>query len=39
MCLFNKIDNSTTVDTLKQLLSRRDYEIFSMDIPQAATFH
>ena len=33
MGFFDKIDNSTIVDTLEQLLNRRYGEIFSSDIP------
>ena len=37
MSFFDKIDNSTIVDTLEQPLNRRDREIFSTDIPQAGS--
>jgi len=38
MGFFDNIDNSTIVDTLKQLFNGRDREIFFTDIPQTATF-
>jgi len=33
------MDSSMIVDTLKQLLNRRDREIFFNDIPQTETFY
>jgi len=39
MGFLDKIDNSTTVDTLKQLLNRRDCEMFFTDIPQTETHY
>ena len=38
MGFFNKINNNTIVDTLKQLCNRRDCKIFCMNVPQADTF-
>jgi len=38
MAFFNKINNNTIVDTLKQLRNRRDCKIFCTNVPQADTF-
>ena len=38
MGFFNKINNNTIVDTLKQLRNRRDCKIFCTNVPQVETF-
>ena len=38
MAFFNKINNNTIVDTLKQLRNRRDCKILCTNVPQADTF-
>ena len=38
MGFFDKINNNTIVDTLKQLRNRRDCKIFCTNDPQADTF-
>ena len=38
MGFFNKINNNTIVDTLKQLRNRSDYKIFCTNVPQTDTF-
>jgi len=39
MGFLDKIDNSTIVDAFKQLVKKRDHEVFFMVILQAGTFH
>ena len=38
MGFFNKINNNTIVDTLKQLHNRGDRKIFCTNVPQTDTF-
>jgi len=37
MSFFNKINNNTIVNTLKQLRNRRDCKIFCTNVPQTDT--
>ena len=39
MCFFNKINNNTIVDTLKQLRYRIDCKVFCTNVPQTKTFN
>jgi len=39
MGFFNKIDNSTIVDTLEQIWKKRHHEIFFTDTMEAGTFY